>query len=119
MGNDTEKSVCVCVCVCVCVYMWLLCQSLSCVRLCDSMDYSLPGSSVHGIFQARRLECVAISFSRESSLPRDQTQVSCIAGRFFIIRAPWEAPYIYIGSKQLTTASPLGDTIIDIEDVRS
>ena len=97
--------------------MWLLCQSLSCVRLCDSMDYSLPGSSIHGIFQARRR--VAISFSRESSLPRDQTQVSCIAGRFFIVWGPWDAPYIYMGSKQLTVASALEDTIIGIEDVWS
>ena len=47
------------------------------------MDCSLPGSSVHGILQARTLEWVAISFSRGSSQPRDRTQVSCVAGRFF------------------------------------
>ena len=51
---------------------------LSHVRLCNSMDCSLPGSSVHGILQARILEWVAISFSRGSSWPRDQTCVSCI-----------------------------------------
>ena len=51
--------------------------------LCDPMDYSLPGSSVHGILQARILEWVAISSSRGSCRPRNQTQVSCIAGRFF------------------------------------
>ena len=45
------------------------------------MDCSLPGFSVHGIFQARVLEWVAISFSRGSSRPRDRTQVSCIVGR--------------------------------------
>ena len=56
------------------------------------MDCSPPGSSVHGIFQTRILECVAISFSRESSWPRDQTQVSCIAGRFFTIWATRETP---------------------------
>ena len=55
----------------------------SCLTLCDPMDYSLPGSSVHGILRARILEKVAILFSRESSQRRDQTQVSCIAGRFF------------------------------------
>ena len=55
----------------------------SCPTLCDPMDCSLPGSSVHGILQARILEWVAISFSRGSSQPRDQTRVSCIAGRFF------------------------------------
>ena len=43
------------------------------------MDSSLPGSSVHGIFQASVLEWAAISFSRGSSQPRDRTQVSCIA----------------------------------------
>ena len=48
---------------------------------CDPMDCSLPGSSIHGIFQARILEWVAISFLRGSSQPRDQTQLSCIAGR--------------------------------------
>ena len=47
------------------------------------MDCSLPGSSVHGIVQARILELVAISFSRGYSQPRDQTQVSCIVGRHF------------------------------------
>ena len=50
---------------------------------CDPMDCSTPGSSVHGIFQARILEWVAISFSRGSSQLRSQTQVSCNAGRFF------------------------------------
>ena len=52
--------------------------SQSCLTLCDPMDHSLSGSSVHGILQARILECVAIPFSRESSWPRNQTQVSCI-----------------------------------------
>ena len=50
------------------------------VTLCDPVDCSLPGSSVHGILQARILEWVAIAFSRGSSRPRDQTQVSRIAG---------------------------------------
>ena len=49
------------------------------------MDYSQPGSSVHGILQARTLEWVAIPFSRGSSWPRDQTQVSWIAGRIYTI----------------------------------
>ena len=57
----------------------------SCVRLCDPMDCSPPGSSVHGSLQARILEWVTIPFSRGSSQPRDRTQVSCIAGRFFTI----------------------------------
>ena len=50
----------------------------SCLTLCDSMDYSPPGSSVHGILQARMLEWDAMPFSRLSSQPRGQTHVSCI-----------------------------------------
>ena len=64
----------------VCVLVTQLCLTLS-----NPIDCSSPGSSVLGILQARKLEWVAIPFSRRSSLPRDQTQVSCIAGRFFTI----------------------------------
>ena len=53
----------------------------SCPSLCDPLDCSLPRSSVHGIFQARVLEWVAVSFSRGSSGPRDENQVSHIVGR--------------------------------------
>ena len=53
-----------------------------CLTLCEPMDCSLPGSSVHGILQVRLLEWVASPFSRESSQPKDRTQVSHIAGRF-------------------------------------
>ena len=70
---------------CLCVHM------LSHVWLWDPMDCSLPGSSVHGISQARILQCVAISFSRESPWPKDWIQVSCIAGRFFNCCTTWEA----------------------------
>ena len=55
----------------------------SCLALCDPMDCSLPGSSVHGILQARTLECVPISSSRVSSQPRDQTGVFCTADRLY------------------------------------
>ena len=48
-----------------------------CLTLCGHMDCSLPGSSVHGISQARILEWVAISSSRGSSPPKDQTHLSC------------------------------------------
>ena len=53
----------------------------SCPTFCDPMDRNLPGSSVHGIFQAKVLEWVAISFSRGSFQPSNRTRVSCIAGR--------------------------------------
>ena len=56
-----------------------------CPTLCDPMNCSLPGFSLHGIVQARVLEWVAISFSRGSSQPRDWTRVSCIAGRCFTL----------------------------------
>ena len=62
-----------------------------CPTLCNPMDCSLPVSSVYGIFQARILEWVAISFSRGSSQPRDRTLVSCNAGRRFTIWATREA----------------------------
>ena len=62
----------------------LLCLvAQSCPTLRDLMDCSPPGFSVHGVLQARILEWVAVPFSRGSSQPRDRTQVSCIAGRFF------------------------------------
>ena len=63
----------------------------SCPTLSDPMDYSPPGSSVHGIFQERILEWVAISFSRGSSWSRDPTQISCIGSQVFTTRATWEA----------------------------
>ena len=56
-----------------------------CLTLCNPMDCSLPGASVHGILQARILEWVAIPFSRGSSQPGDRSQVSRIAGGFFTI----------------------------------
>ena len=73
---------------CCCLFAQL------CVTLCDPMNCSPPGSSVHGIFQARILKWVAISFSRGSSLHKDQTWVSCNAGGFFIAEPPgkpWKA----------------------------
>ena len=75
----------------------------SCPTLWDSMDCSLPGSSSHGISQSRILEWVAISFSRGSSLPRDQTHISCI-GRWVLYRwATREAPKFLIGLDESLT----------------
>ena len=76
--------------------MWLFAISASevaqsCLTLCDPVDCSLPGSSLHEILQARILEWVAISFSRGSSQPRDRTWVSRIAGRHFNRGATREA----------------------------
>ena len=66
-----------------------------CPTLCDPMDCSLSGSSLHGILQARVLEWVAISFSRGSSWPRDRTRVSHIPGRCFNLWATKEAHSYY------------------------
>ena len=57
----------------------------SCLTLCDPVDCSPPGSSVRGILQARILGWLAIPFSMGSSQPRNQTQVSHIAGGFFMV----------------------------------
>ena len=65
----------------------------SCPTLATPWTVACPGSSVHGILQARILEWVAISFSRESSQPRNRIQVSRIAGRFFTDRHKG-SPYI-------------------------
>ena len=66
----------------------------SCLTLCDPMDCSPPGSSLHGILQARVLEWIAVSFSRGSSQPRDRTRVSLITGRRFNLWATREAQWL-------------------------
>ena len=69
---------------------------------CNPMDYSPPGSSVHGISQRRTLKWVAITFSRGSSPPRDQMQVSYIARGFFNSWTTREAPYcVYVSLKYI------------------
>ena len=86
----TLKRVRIHVCLEVWVHNFHLCAVLclvtqSCPTLCDPMDCSPPGSSVHGILQERVLEWVAMPSSRGSSQSRDQTQVSLIAGGFFTV----------------------------------
>ena len=84
---------------CVCVHAKLL---QSCLTLCDPIDYSPPGSSVHGILQARTLEWLTMPSSRGTSQPRDRTQiscVSCIAGRCFTIEPQGKASGILQNNK--------------------
>ena len=72
--------------VCMCAH--------PCPTLWDSMDCSPPGSSDHGLFQARILEWVAISYSRGSSQPRDRTRVPCVSclGRWILYHGTaWKA----------------------------
>ena len=75
----------------------------SCLTLCDPIDHNLPGSSVHGILQARILEWVAVPFSRGYSQLRDQAQVSCIAGRFFTI---WTIQKMSKGERKCQSICP-------------
>ena len=79
------------------------------LSFCDSMDCSLPDTSVHGILQARTLDHAAIPFSMESSQPRDRTWVSYIVVRFFIIWAISKAPItsLYLKVKVLVAQSCL------------
>ena len=74
------------------VWMWEVLVTQSCLTLCDPVDYSPPGSFVHGILLARVLEWVAIPFSRGSSWPSNRSWVSCITGRFFTIWAIGKPP---------------------------
>ena len=83
--------------------IWVRMSVLSCFRrvwlFCNPMDCSPPGSSVHGILQARKLEWVVVPSSRGSSGPRDQpvSLVSpALAGRFFTTSAAWEAPVTWV-----------------------
>ena len=69
-----------------------------CPTLCDPVDCNLPGSSVHGILQAKILEWIAISFSRGSSQPRDRTLVSCTARRRFNLWATYYLKAVRKGS---------------------
>ena len=69
----------------------------SCPTLCNPMDCSPPGSSVHGILQTRILEWVAMPFSKEFSWPRDQIYISCIAGGFFTTE-PLVKKWLLMGS---------------------
>ena len=78
-------------------------ESLSVVSLCDPMDCSPPGSSVHEVFQGRILEWVAISSSRVSSQLRDRTCVSCIDRWILYHRATWEAQFSLYRSLKLST----------------
>ena len=73
------------------VYMQGNCWSLSCVRLCNPMDCSSPGSSVHGILQARTLEWAAFPSPGDLPHPGVQCESSTLAGGFFITSATWEA----------------------------
>ena len=109
--NKLHSTICIVLIEFVSQNSWL--QQLSCVQLCNPMDCSPTGFSVHRILPARILECVAIPFSRGSSQPRDGTWVSCIAGRFFTVWAAREAPHkphftpTWVGTYSFEDISPL------------
>ena len=82
------------------VWMYVKVAQL-CPTLCDLMDYSLPGFSVHGILQARILEWVAIPFSSRSSQPGDQTQVSPLQVNSLLLEPPGKPKNTGVGSLSL------------------
>ena len=88
VGGGGVMFVCVCVCVCS--------VAQSCPNFCDPMDYSPPGSSVHGIFQARILQRVAMSYSTGSSQSRDRMHVSFIDRQILYHCATWEAHIMFL-----------------------
>ena len=100
----------------------------SCPTLCDPVDCSPPGSFVHGIFQARTLEWVAIPFSRGSSWPRDWTCASYIGRQILYHWAIWEAHILSGGAlvakscptraTPRTVCSPLGSSVHGIFQAR-
>ena len=95
----------------------------SCPALCDPMDCSPPGSSVHGILQARILEWVAIPFSRISSQPRDQTCVSSIGRQVLYHQHRLGSPYIIYEYTCIYSAIkkkeilPLGTTWMNLKGI--
>ena len=89
-------------------FLWCGVYAQSCLTLCDAMDYSLPGSSVHGIFQARILKRVAISYSKKSSWSRNWTCVSCIDRQIVYHWATWEA------RRSLPATRPAGALILEL-----
>ena len=91
--QQSGSYICVCVCVCVCVCAVL--SRFSHVCLCNLMDCSLPGSSVHGILQVGILEWAAMPSSKGSSQPWNRTSISSTEGGFFTSEPPGRV-YIYI-----------------------
>ena len=87
---------------------WVL-VTQSCPTLYDPMDCSPPGSSVHGILQARILEWVAIPFSRRSSPPMNQNHISWIAGGFFTI---WACQTLFLALAPLNT--PVAFSVVKV-----
>ena len=99
---------------------WKKCETLSCVWLCHPTNCNPP---VQGILQARLLEWVAVPFSRGSSQPTGQTQVSWIAGRFFTIWVTREAQKVLVAKPSLTLCNsmdyhPPGSSVHEILQAR-
>ena len=92
--SDSVIHICMCVCVCVCVCVFhVLSVAQSCPTVCDPVDCSLPGFSVHGVFQARILEWVAISFSGDLPNPGIEPTSPALADGFLPLHH-LESPHI-------------------------
>ena len=94
VGNKQSENVsCLCGYCCSCLVARVCVRAQSCLTFRDSVDYSPPAISVHGIFQARILEWVAISSSRGCSQPRDGTCISCIGSWNLTTEPPQKAQW--------------------------
>ena len=91
---------------CACMY------DQSYLTLCDPVDCCPPASSAHRIFQARVLEWVAISYSRGSSQPKDQTQISCIGRRFLPLGKPQCISLLFLTMSFYISPSPMVITFL-------
>ena len=91
-------SLVMCVCVCVCVCACACAPTQSCPALCNSVDYSWPDFSVHGILQARIREWVVLSSSRGSSWARDRTSIFWVGRRILLPLSPLGSPISLVNS---------------------
>ena len=108
--SEPLNYMCVCVCVCVCMCVCERERAQSCLTLCNPMDCSPPGTSVYGIFQARVLKQVAISFFRDLPNPRikpTSLKTPALAGGFSTTITTWEAnTFLTLSQERKTQASP-------------
>ena len=93
-------------------------SSQSCLTLCNPKNCSLPGSSVHGIFQARILEWVAISFSRGSSWPKNRTWLSSLQADSLLSESLGNQMKVKVAQSYLTLCNSMAYTVQGVSQAR-